>query len=132
VILAENLTVNSTKPRKWGVLILFTSSATLLCCALPILLVSLGMGAAGAALYGDYMPWLRWFGLHEGLTFGVTAAILVTASWFLFKSGRACPADPKLAAACNHAHKWNIRFFLGSVVVWCIGAFAAFILPLFV
>ena len=130
--MAENLTTNLVKPRKWGVLILFTSSATLLCCALPILLVSVGMGAAVAALYGDYMPWLRWFGLHEELTFGVTAAILIIASWFLFKSSRECPADPKLAAACNTAHKWNIRFFFGSVFVWCIGAFAAYILPLFV
>ncbi|MDQ7050407.1 MAG: hypothetical protein Q9M92_13100 [Enterobacterales bacterium] len=49
-------------PKKWGVIILFTSSATLLCCALPILLVSLGMGAVVASLYGEYLPWLRWFG----------------------------------------------------------------------
>ncbi len=120
------------KPRKWGVLILFASTTTLLCCALPILLVSLGMGAVAASLYGEYFPWLRWFGLHEYLTFGVTFAILAIAAWVIYRPGRTCPADPELAKQCNSAQKWNIRFLWGSVTVWCIGTFSAFILPYFV
>lgn len=118
------------KPRKWGVWVLFASSATLLCCALPILLVSLGMGAVVASLYGEYFPWLRWFGLHENITFGTTALILIVAGWALYRPGRACPADPELGALCAKAHKWNIRFFWGSVVIWCIGFTAAFLLSL--
>jgi len=118
------------KPRKWGALLLFASTATLLCCALPILLVSLGLGAVAASIYGEYFPWLRWFGLHEGVTFGATAAILAIAGWTLYRPGRTCPADPELAAACNKAQKWNTRFFWGAILVWCIGAFSAFILPL--
>jgi len=90
------------------------------------------MGATVAALYGDYLPWLGWFGLNEGITFGATALILIIASWFLFRSGRTCPADPKLAKSCELAHQWNLRFFWGSVIIWGIGAFTAFILPLFV
>jgi hypothetical protein len=128
----ENVVMDKdVKPRKWGVLILFASTTTLVCCALPILLVSLGMGAVAASLYGEYFPWLRWFGLHEYITFGVTAAILAIATWALYRPGRACPADPMLAEQCNNAHKWNIRFLWSSVVVWCIGAFSAFILPYF-
>ena len=119
------------KPRKWGVLILFASVPTLLCCALPILLVSLGMGSVVASLYGDYFPWLRWFGLHEHITFGVTAAILLVAGWTIYRPGRTCPADPELAKACNSAHKWNVRFYWGAVIIWCIGAFSAFVMPLF-
>lgn len=120
------------KPRKWGVLILFTSTTTLLCCALPILLVSLGMGSVVAALYGDYMPFLQWFGRNSLITFGVTAFILVVAGWLIYRSGRTCPTDPKLAEACDAAHKWNLRFFWISVVIWGVGAFAAFVLPFFV
>jgi len=123
---------NITVPKKWGVWILFSSSATLLCCALPILLVSLGFGSAVAAIYGDYFPWLRWFGLNEGITFGATFSILAISSWMLFRSARACPADPSLAEACNNAHKWNRRFFWTAVAIWLIGAFSAFILPLMV
>ncbi len=121
----------NSRPGKWGVLLLFASVPTLLCCALPILLVSLGMGSVVAALYGEYFPFLRWFGRHEYATFGVTAFILAVSGWVIYCPGRSCPADPKLAAACNSAHKWNVRFYWGAVAIWCIGAFSAFILPLF-
>lgn len=120
---------NIKKPGKWGVLVLFSSIPTLLCCALPILLVSIGMGSVVAAIYGDYFPWLRWFGLHENITFGTTALILVLAGWAIYRLGRTCPADPELAVACNAAHKWNIRFYWAAVVIWCVGFFAAFVLP---
>lgn len=118
--------------RRWGLLILFTSSTTLLCCALPILFVSLGMGAVVASIYGDYFPWLRWFGLNGGITFGVTFAILALAGWVLFKPGRSCPADPQLAIKCNSARKWNLRFYWSSLIIWCVGAVSAFVLPLFI
>ncbi|MEQ1790438.1 MAG: hypothetical protein ABL857_08340 [Rickettsiales bacterium] len=116
------------KPRKWGVWILFASVPTLLCCALPILLVSLGMGSVAAAIYGKYFPFLRWFGFHENLTFGFTAFILLIAGWTLYRSGRTCPSDPELAILCNKAHNWNVVFYWGSVAIWCIGFVAAYVL----
>ena len=128
----RDVVADTQKPRKWGVLILFASTTTLLCCALPILLVSLGMGAVVASIYGDYFPWLQWFGRNEEITFSTTALILLIAGWVLYRPGRTCPADPELAKACNTAHKWNTRFYWASVAIWCIGAFAAFVMPLFV
>lgn len=119
----------SSKPRIWGVLVLFASVPTLLCCALPILLVSLGMGSLVASIYGEYLPFLRWFGLHEQITFGTTAAILLVAAWTLFRPGRSCPVDCELAARCQQARKWNLGFFWGAIVIWSVGAFSAFILP---
>ena len=118
--------------KNWGWLILFTSSATLLCCALPILLVSLGMGAVVASLYGKYLPFLRWFGLHEHITFSVTAIILIIAAWALYRHGRYCPTDPALAKKCSSAHKWNQRFLWTSIIFWIVGFISAYILPLFV
>jgi mercuric ion transport protein len=118
------------KPRKWGVLVLFASIPTLFCCALPILLVSLGMGSVVASIYGEHLPFLQWFGRHEATTFGITALILFAGGWVLYRSGRTCPVDPELAKQCDIAQKWNVRFFWGAVVIWCIGAFSAFVLPL--
>ncbi len=118
------------KPRKWGVLLLFASVPTLLCCALPILFVSLGMGSVVASLYGEHLPFLRWFGLHETATFSVTALILILAGWVLYRPGRVCPIEAELAAACNTAQKWNVRFYWSAVLIWLIGAFSAFVLPL--
>lgn len=113
------------KPKKWGVFLLFATIPTLLCCALPILLVSIGMGSVVASLYGDKLPFLQWFGRNEEITFGATAAILLFAGWMLYRSGRACPSDPALATACMKADRWNRRFYWAAVAVWSIGLFAA-------
>ncbi|AEG31182.1 hypothetical protein [Thiomicrospira cyclica] len=126
----ETKTANRiAKPKKWGVLVLFASIPTLLCCALPVVLVSLGMGSAVVSLYSEHLPFLQWFGMNEHITFGVTAVILAFAGWLLYRPGRSCPTDPTLAQACQSANKWNHRFYWGAVVVWCIGAFFAFGLP---
>ena len=118
------------KPRKWGWLILLTSSTTLICCVIPIILVSLGMGAVVASLYGN-LPFLTFLGTHKTWTFVLTAFILALSAWALYRPNRACPIDPELAKACNSAHKWNIRLFWVSIMLWCISFFAAyFLLPL--
>lgn len=116
---------NTNRSKHWGILLLFASVPTLLCCALPILLVSLGMGSVAASLYGDKLPFLQWFGRHEAITFGVTAIILLLAGWMIYRSGRTCPTDPALAATCKNADKWNRRFYWLAVIVWSIGFFAA-------
>jgi len=118
------------KPKTWGPLLLFVSLPTLLCCALPIVLVSLGMGSVVASLYSNNLV-LQWLGLNSPITFGVSAFILLIAAYFLFRSGRACPTDPALAKACANAHKWNVRGFILATIAWCIGAITAFILPIF-
>jgi len=117
------------KPRRWAFLLLFASASTLLCCALPIVLVSLGMGAVVASLAGN-LPWLVTLSQYKGVTFSVTAVILVLAAWALFRPGRVCPTDPALAAACNAAQTWNRRFYWVAVGLWLIGLAAAYLLPL--
>lgn len=126
------MSIDTQRPRKWGVLILFLSLPTLLCCALPILLVSLGMGSVVAAIYGEQFPLLQWFTNNSLITFGISGGVLVISYWLLFRSGRACPADPELVIACAKAHYWNVRFLFIATVLWSIGAFTAFGLPFFI
>jgi len=49
---------------------LFTSVGTLLCCALPALLVTLGMGAALAGFVGA-APWVTAVSDYKGIVFAV-------------------------------------------------------------
>ena len=119
------------KPTTWGPLLLFASMPTLICCALPILLVSLGMGSVVAAIYTNSLV-LQWFGGNSAITFIASGLILIIAAYFLFRPGRSCPTDPELAQACANAHKWNRRCFALAVIAWSVGAIAAFVLPLFV
>ena len=54
---------------------LLASSATLVCCVLPAVLVALGAGAALAGLV-TAVPQLVWLSEHKALVFGGAAALL--------------------------------------------------------
>ena len=116
---------------RWGWLVLFTSSSTLICCALPILLVTLGLGAVSATLF-ERLPVLGVLAEHKFWMFIGSAALLALGGWALFRPGRYCPADPMLAAKCESAHRVNTRIWWVSVIIWAIGFFAAYLsLPLY-
>ena len=106
---------------------LFATTGTLICCALPITLVTLGMGATVAAMTSSF-PILITLSQHKAWIFASSGLMLVASAWLMYRPGRACPADPGLAAACNRARIWNRRVFRGSVTLWGIGFFAAFLL----
>lgn len=122
---------NTTPPRKWGFLLLFVSLSTLVCCALPIVLVTLGMGAVMASLATN-VPFLVTISQYKGWTFSISAIILMIAAFSLYRSNRSCPSDPELGRLCNVAHKWNVRFLWVAITIWFIGAFAAFVLPIII
>lgn len=116
------------KPRAWSWLLLFTTSGTLLCCAIPITLVTLGMGATVASLAAS-APWLITLSQYKAWMFSISALLIAMAAWAVYRPGRACPTDPELAAACARADKWNRRFIAFSAVMWAIGFAAAYLLP---
>lgn len=116
---------------RWGWLVLFTSSSTLICCALPIILVTLGLGAVSASLF-ETLPFLVTLTKYKLWMFLGSAAILTLGGWALYRPGRYCPTDPSLAAKCNAAHRWNKRIWRASIIIWIIGFFAAYLsLPLY-
>lgn len=118
-------------PRRWTWLVLFASSTTLICCALPIMLVSLGLGAVSAALFSN-LPILMSLAQYKAWMFGAIAGLLALTAWSLYRPGRACPTDPRLAEQCENIRCWNIRFFWVSVVVWVIGFGTAYLaLPIY-
>ena len=76
---------------------LLTSSATLVCCVLPAVLVALGAGAALAGLLAA-VPQLIWLSEHKQLVFGVAAIFLAAsgaAIWYA--SSLPCPSNPVAA-----------------------------------
>lgn len=112
-----------------SILALFASTGTLLCCALPITLVSLGMGASVISLTSNF-PFLMTLSEHKLWIF-IISGILLAAGWFVYKKERSCPVDPELADLCQRSQKWNSRVLWASIIVWSIGFFAAFLaLPL--
>lgn len=111
-------------------LALFTSSSTLLCCALPIVLVSLGLGSTYAALT-DSVPWLVTLGEYKAVTFALAGTLIGGSIWLSFRPGRSCPADPQLATHCGRIQTWNKRLLILAAIAWGVGFFAAYLaLPL--
>jgi hypothetical protein len=106
---------------------LFTSLGTLLCCALPALFVTLGMGAALAGLFST-APWLGALTDYK-LAIFIGAGLLLVVSFLLQWRARnaPCPADPAQAKSCMVLRKlsWGILIF--AIVVYLTGFFFAFI-----
>jgi hypothetical protein len=111
-------------------LTLFSTTGTLLCCALPILLVTLGLGGAVVALTSAF-PLLITLTQHKVWIFALSGLMLLVSGWLLYRPGQECPANPVLSAACSRAMRWNRRIHGLSVVIWGVGFFAAYLaLPL--
>ena len=102
-----------------GWLTLFATSSTLICCAIPIALVSLGFGTALAALTSS-IPVLMTLSEYKTAMFSVSAILFVVALWVVRRPVE-CPTDRVLASACRTAKRWNMRLLGLAGGVWAIG-----------
>lgn len=116
-----------TQQRMLSWLALFSATGTLLCCAFPILMVSLGFGTAIASLTSS-LPMLVTLAEYELWMFTGSAILLGLAAWVLWWRPQKCPSDPLLAQRCVQARLWNRRVFGMAAVVWVIGFATAFLL----
>ncbi|MBA3592224.1 MAG: hypothetical protein H0W47_00285 [Polaromonas sp.] len=108
---------------------LFASSGTLICCALPALLVALGAGAALSTLV-SVVPGLVWVSEYKGLVFGLAGAMLVLSGALQWRNRFApCPTDPALRHACLRTRKTSARVFGLSVALYLAGGWFAFVQP---
>ena len=108
---------------------LVTSLSTLICCTLPAVMITLGMGAALSSLTSN-VPQLIWLSERKPLVFG-GSFILLCLAWFVryLTRNMPCPADPAQAKACARLRALGGRVLYIGFGVWAIGAFSAFILP---
>ena len=118
-------------PAKWlTFLSLFTSTGTLLCCALPALLVALGAGAALSTLV-TAVPGLVWVSEYKEAVFGVAGVMLVLSGWLQWRARFApCPVDTAQRETCFSTRKTSARVYLASVLVYAVGGWFAFLQPL--
>ena len=101
---------------------LFASCATLVCCVLPALMVSLGAGAVLVGLVSA-VPQLIWLSEHKGLVFGVAGVMLVLSGVMLLRASRLpCPTDATAAAACMWLRRLSQGMFWTAATAYVIGA----------
>jgi hypothetical protein len=106
---------------------LLGSLGTLICCALPALLVSLGAGAAMATLVTN-VPQLVWLSEHKIPLFIITATMLVISAATTYVNRRLpCPTDPQKATSCMRVRRLSAGMFFVSVAIYAVGFFFAFV-----
>ena len=117
---------NLYKQTVFPILSLFTSIGTLLCCALPALLVTLGMGAALAGFI-SVVPWITVISKYKIFIFVGAGVLLILSSYFLWINRNApCPTDAKQAKACALLRKFSLYTIIISIVIYIVGFFFAF------
>jgi hypothetical protein len=111
-------------------LALFTSLGTLLCCALPAALVAIGAGAVLAGLV-TAVPQIVFLSEHKAVLFAVAGVLLAASAVLRYVNRNApCPADPRMAASCARLRRIGGVALYGSMGVYAIGFFFAFVAPL--
>jgi hypothetical protein len=112
---------------------LFASVSTLLCCALPSVLVILGLGATVASTLTS-VPWLVTLSRHKtwvfagaSLLFGVNLYYLKAIVPRLQARGAGCPPDEQ--EACERVRRQSrvVLWFSGGLLA--IGFAVAYVLP---
>jgi hypothetical protein len=108
---------------------LLASSATLVCCVLPAVMVTIGAGAALAALVTS-VPQLIWLSEHKPLVFTLAGTLLAISGVALWVSRSApCPADPVAARSCQQLRKISALLYAIALASFSLGAAFAFVLP---
>ena len=110
---------------------LFGSFSTLICCALPSVLVLLGMGTAVASLLSA-APWLVGFSRHKVWTFSIAGALIACSFVMTYviaprlREGEACDADDP--TTCGEVSKLSRVLLWGSAIIYSGGFFVAYLL----
>ena len=114
----KDVKANASVATGTGLVLLCTT-----CCALPIVLVTLGLGGAMASLVSS-VPWLIPLSKYTAATFSVTALVL-GYSWLQLKRADQCDiADAK-------SLKWQKRVLWFATILLGVSLFAAYgLLPL--
>jgi mercuric ion transport protein len=116
---------------------LFTSIGTLLCCALPSLLVLFGLGATVASVLSE-APWLVTMSHHKHWVF-IAAGLLISGNFvYVYRiapklQARKGACDPGDLAACQMTSRFSRIVLWSSAVLYLTGCFTAYLLgPLLV
>lgn len=109
---------------------LFTSLATLICCALPVLLVALGLGAVVASTISA-VPFLITLSKNKDWVFLIAFLVMGINYYMLYgRKRRACKVKIKsegTETACDVASRWNKVLFWVTIVILSISSFKVYL-----
>ena len=124
--------VAAQRPRVFGYLSLFTSLSTLLCCALPSLLVLFGLGATVASFL-SVAPWLVTLSRHKAWVFAASGALIALNAIYVYRiaprlRGELESCAPNEPSACETADRVSRAVLWTSALIYFVGFFTAYML----
>jgi hypothetical protein len=122
--------IAETRSSFWtSVASLFATSSTLVCCAIPALLVALGAGAALSSLISVF-PQVVWLSEHKDVIFAMAGLMMAGSGVLQWRNQYApCPTDPALRDTCLRTRTVSFVVYLVSVAFYSIGVWFAFVQP---
>jgi mercuric ion transport protein len=109
---------------------LFTSLSTLLCCALPSLLVLFGLGASVASVL-SFMPWLVTLSRHKQWTFSASGILIVLSfvnTYYFAPRLRPAECASDDPSACENTSAVSKAILWVSAGIYVVGVFVAYAL----
>jgi len=124
--------VTASRANALSYLSLFSSLGTLLCCALPSLLVLVGLGATVASFLSA-APWLVTLSRHKGWVFAVAGTLIAINFVYVYRIAPrlrverpTCPPDdPQVCVAVSRFSRVVLWI---SAAIYSVGFFTAFLL----
>ena len=108
---------------------LFASSATLICCAIPALLIIFGFGATVASIV-SVVPQLIWLSERKVYIFGTALILLVISIWASRTTREnVCKGGERQIQACQMTRRVSKTLLFVSGMLLCMGTMFTFILP---
>jgi mercuric ion transport protein len=109
---------------------LFTSLSTLLCCALPSLLVLFGLGASLASIL-SFLPWLVELSRHKQWTFAISGGLIALSflnTYYIAPRLRVRECNPDNPSACADASTFSKILLWISAAIYLAGFLVAYAL----
>lgn len=112
---------------------LFTSLGTLLCCALPSLLVLFGLGATVASFL-TAVPWLVTLSPHKSWVFLISGLLIAVSFLYVYRIAPRLKAHGETCfiedgqTPCDTATRLSRIALWVSAAIYAIGFFTAFVL----
>jgi mercuric ion transport protein len=126
----NTITQTTTRSAVLSYFSLFTSLGTLLCCALPSMLVLFGLGASVASMLSA-APWLVTLSRHKTWTFSMSGGLILLSflnMYYLLPRFRAQECDADSPGACAEASRLSKILLWISAGIYMAGFFVAYAL----
>jgi len=128
----DSTQANKTKNQSWkqkasSFFALFTSTGTLICCALPAAVAAFAGGAAVTSMISTF-PWMVTLSTYKGWIFLGSGIMLLISGILVYRPKGKVACSITGGEGCDVAGRFTKVMFWSSVIIYGTGAFFAYAL----